>query len=534
VTATLDSSNPDRGLRLIDALRTASVVGVAADLDPRSGVLRSVTVATAGAALPFALEDPGAEVEILRGLMEGSSVKVGRGLQPVARALMARHRMRPANLRDLGVGEVLASGYQRAGAAGGAAAPTTACQALNDAPRVTAAVDAAGVTAIWDLENQLLVPVAAVENAGVGVDLNALERVLHRRRGEKDSLAAWLRSALGVRRPDDASEVERALRRLGVDRDQDGAASPDHAIVVCLERFRTAVAQVHTLERVRSFVGPDRRVRTRFNSLASPTGRMSSSSPDLHSIPRDPDIRACFVPAPGWVFVRADYDALELRVAAEVLREPNLMTAFVAGDDPHVQTAALLLDKDPSAVSVGERQLAKAVNYGLVFGQGARSFRSYARSRFGLRLTMEDADGLRGRFLDRFPVLAAWHRQVARREPRFNTVRTVGGRLRRFPRFDYCAYLNSPIQGTAADGMKRAVVELDRRIDDTGGHIVHLIHDEVLVEVPASEAPRARILVEAAMIEGMATYVKAVPVVVKAAIVTSWAGGRTGEVASCE
>ncbi len=175
-----------------------------------------------------------------------------------------------------------------------------------------------------------------------------------------------------------------------------------------------------------------------------------------------------------------------------------------------------------------ERKLAKAVNFGFLFGMGARRFRSYAASSYGLTLDDAEAHAARRAFFRTFPGLEAWHARTARLArtagPDGVVVRTALGRRKRFlpGRFSFNAALNIPVQGTAAEGFKAAMILLAERLPTIGGRGVLCVHDEYLAEVPAEHAEAARTLVVDAMIEGMQHVLGPVPIAVDATVTQAW------------
>lgn len=282
----------------------------------------------------------------------------------------------------------------------------------------------------------------------------------------------------------------------------------------------------------RDYVDVDGRIRCRLNPLATDSGRFSCSDPNLQQVPSEhtaPGMRACFRPAPSHRFIVADYAQIELRVAAALAPCDALAAVFREGRDVHRATAATLARKREDEVTARERQLAKAVNFGFLFGMGAKRFRSYAASSYGLELDPAQAQRAREAFFATFPGIQAWHRRIGQLDrqggpPRDITVRTALGRQKRFEagRFSFNAALNIPVQGTAAEGFKLAMQALHERLPSLGGRGVLVVHDEYIAEVPAEHATAACALVEATMVEQMQRVVPEVPIEVDAKVAGSW------------
>ena len=268
---------------------------------------------------------------------------------------------------------------------------------------------------------------------------------------------------------------------------------------------------------------PDSRVRAFIDPMGAATGRLTCSSPNLLGLPKDREIRAAVVAAPGSVFVVADYAAIDLRVLADVADDERLRAVFRAGGDPHRATAAQLLQKAASDVTSDERQKAKAVNFGFAFGMGPAAFVDAARASYGVEITLEEATAFRDAYLAAHPGVHAWQTAIKRTMP--VEVRTRSGRRRRFAssKQGYCERLNTEVQGTAADGMKRALVLAEQRLRGTSGRIVLCVHDEVLVECAEADGEAIKQIVVEAMRDGMSCFVKSVPIEVDAHVRSSWA-----------
>jgi DNA polymerase-1 len=270
---------------------------------------------------------------------------------------------------------------------------------------------------------------------------------------------------------------------------------------------------------------------------------MSCSDPNLQQIPRGSDYRRCFAARPGFVLVKADYSQIELRIAAKIADEPVMLAAYRDGRDLHTLTAARLLGKRPEEVAKADRQLAKAVNFGLLFGMGWKSLRGYALANYGVRMTDDEAQAYREAFFRLYPGLRGWHRRVGGRvEALFDRdpagtheVRTLGGRRRVLPvaKRDAAGQpypnrteaLNTPVQGAGADGLKAAVALLwQRRVECPGAAPVLFCHDEVVVEAAAADADRAAVWLRKAMADGMAPLIAPVPVEVEVAVGRTWGG----------
>jgi DNA polymerase-1 len=224
-------------------------------------------------------------------------------------------------------------------------------------------------------------------------------------------------------------------------------------------------------------------------------------------------------PPDGKVLVKADYSQIELRIAALVADEWRMVEAFRQGEDLHVLTAQRVLGvKD---VSKSQRQLAKAVNFGLLYGMGAKGFQIYARSNYGVAMTAEEAKSYRNAFFRAYPGLARWHR--AQPDGEVET-RTLTGR-RRLGVSRFTEKLNTPVQGTGADGLKLALALLwERRGDCPGAVPVLAVHDEIVVECEQGRAAAAGAWLKQTMLDAMAPLIDPVPVEVEVKAAPTWGG----------
>ena len=243
------------------------------------------------------------------------------------------------------------------------------------------------------------------------------------------------------------------------------------------------------------------RIHASFLIGGAESGRFSCQSPNIQNPPRDPAFRALFAPSPGRCLVVADYGQIELRVAALVSGDTAMLSAYEQGQDLHRKTAAAVLGIEPGAVSKAQRQMAKAVNFGLLFGQGAKGLQAYAKASYGVELTLPEADKARTAFFTAYPGLQRWQRQQQERARFAKQVHTPGGRCRELDgdRQLATASLNTPIQGGAAECLLAALAKL--ALPDNA-QLVNIVHDELVVECDPEQAVPVAAAVEAAMTAG--------------------------------
>jgi len=242
------------------------------------------------------------------------------------------------------------------------------------------------------------------------------------------------------------------------------------------------------------------RVHTRLHQAAVASGRLASSDPNLQNIPIRTEegraIRGAFVPEPGWVLLDADYSQIELRVVAALAGDPVLLGAFEAGEDIHRRTASEVFNVPMDQVTSDQRSASKAVNFGLLYGQGAFALAA------NIGVSQKEAKAFIERYFERMPRVAAWIEGAKEKALAEGLVRTHWGRIRRIPylessnRNDQNTALreavNTIVQGTAADLMRRAMVRLHRSLLASGlkARLLLQVHDELLMEAPQEEVER--------------------------------------------
>jgi DNA polymerase-1 len=388
-----------------------------------------------------------------------------------------------------------------------------------------------------ELEFSIIPAIASMTMTGLPIDLAALQALQRERTRELVIEGALLGHVLGVDEPDDTAAVKTALSTaLGValpsTRREDLAVHALDPRVDMVIRYRTVQSLKNFGDDLLRRVDPDGRVRCRIDQLGCATGRLTASQPNLMAFPGDPALRRCVAAAPGYLLVCADYSCIDLRVIAEVTREPTLIELFRAGGDPHVLTAAMLLDKDVHDVTDGERAGAKPFNFGAVYGMGADGIVRYALKTYGLRIDVETAVAHRRRFFDTFPLIAAWHEKV--RFERAGSVRTLGGRVRHFQGgdADFCARLATIGQGSTADGLKKAIALLQPILRTLGARLLLTVHDELVVEAPTAYAAVCADAVRWAMETGMSQLVPSVPIVVEPVVARTWAEAKNSTAVS--
>jgi DNA polymerase-1 len=398
---------------------------------------------------------------------------------------------------------------------------------------LAAKVKEAGLFNAATIEQRCLAAQLWMGSKGVAFDLETGRALadksaadLQRIRAQLDAGAPAVPGSLGALSSwnwDSPVQVKKALHLLGFKMEStadEALAKVDHPIGELLRQFRATAKLVSGYGRkLLEHVAPDGRVYPSWRQIGAASGRMSCSGPNMQQLPRG-DYRRCVVAPPGRILVKADYSQIELRIAAKISGDQALLDAYQRGDDLHTRTARSVLGIEE--VTKEHRQLAKALNFGLVFGMGVRGFRQYADSQYGLDLSENEARSYRDAFFKSYPGLAAWHRRV--RSRRTAETRTLAGRRRLLDvKTPDTQRLNSPVQGTGADGLKLALALLWERLADCPGAFpVLAVHDEIVIEVDEDRADAATKWLKKAMLDAMAPLVEPVPVEVDTRIGKTW------------
>lgn len=316
---------------------------------------------------------------------------------------------------------------------------------------------------------------------------------------------------------DNGIQVDNTSRHALVEYEQ-------HPLVVALLKYRHASKLLTTFlyslpEQVNVTT---HRLHPHYGQNGAWSGRMSCGSPNIQQIPREHSFRACFVAPKGRRLVIADYSQIELRVIAQISGDQRMISAYQNNEDLHKLTAALVLQKDLNVITKEERQAAKAVNFGLIFGMGAAGLKSYASENYGTIMTLEEAELFKKRFFNGYRGVEKWHRQIRKNMP--TSSRTLSGRKHNYnSESGMSGRYNTPVQGTAADILKNALGQLYLKLVGTDTKIVVVVHDEIVLECDEKIALEMAVVLRETMESAGSRYLKDVPVIAEAGIADSWA-----------
>jgi DNA polymerase I len=313
------------------------------------------------------------------------------------------------------------------------------------------------------------------------------------------------------------------------------AIRADHEIVPVIEEWRELSKLLNTyLRPLPSLIGEDGRLHTTFNQAVAATGRLSTTNPNLQSIPirteLGREIRSAFVAESGARLISADYSQIELRILAHVSGEPKLREAFERGEDIHTATAAEVLGVDPAKLTSAERSIAKMINFGIVYGISAFGLSE------NLEIPRDQAQEYIDAYLARFPLVQDFISRTIEQAERDGYVTSLLGRRRPVPElrvrnratrgFGERVAVNFVMQGSNADIIKVAMVAIEKRLREEGrsARLVLQVHDELLLEAPDAETSVVKELVREEM---CSAYPLDPPLAVDVGAGDSWADAKS-------
>jgi DNA polymerase-1 len=434
------------------------------------------------------------------------------------------------------------------------AAPYAAADAdmtLRLAAQLAPELDDSGSRALFDdLEMPLVAVLAEMEMTGVRLDtpflnemsarleerLKAIASQVYRAVGEEfnlnspQQLSVALFDRLGLEPPDRTRKTSSGYYSTAADV-LEGMRGAHMVLDLVLEYRELSKLKSTYLDVLPQQVNPRTgRVHTSYNQTGSVTGRIASSDPNLQNIPIRTDlgreVRKAFIAQEGWLLLAADYSQVELRIAAHMAGDEGMIAAFMAGQDIHAATAAAIYNIPLEAVNSSQRRHAKAINFGLLYGM----------SPFGLTrttdLTLAEAEDFVAKYFERFPGIESYITETKKSANEMGYVETLLGRRRYFPGLKTATNfnirnreereaINAPIQGTAADIIKIAMLRVPGALKTDGlqAHMLLQVHDELVFECPRDELYETARLVTDVM---MNAYDLVVPLLTEARAGISW------------
>jgi DNA polymerase I len=409
-------------------------------------------------------------------------------------------------------------------------------------------VEDGGLLKLYEEIDLPLVPVLArMEEAGVAIDRSALDKMSKRLEGEIEAKAKEIYQCCGeefnINSPKQLGEV--LFNKLNLPKPVkygkgrtistavdvlEGLAADHQAPKLVLEYRQLSKLKSTYVDALPALLNPATgRLHTTFDQTGTATGRLSSANPNLQNIPIRTEvgreIRAAFTAAPGHLLLAADYSQIELRLLAHLSKDPLLVEAFRRGDDIHTLTASQVFGVAPLMVTPDHRRQAKVVNFGIVYGLSA----------FGLsqNLGIEPSEAKKfiEAYFEKYRGVRAFIDRTLEETRRDGWVKTLFGRLRPIPdinskNFNLRGFaertaVNTPLQGTAADLIKIAMIRIDAAILERGlkSRMTLQVHDELVFEVPEPEMEGMRSLVREQM---ESAHLLSVPLMVEMGVGKNW------------
>ncbi len=405
-----------------------------------------------------------------------------------------------------------------------------------------------------DLEMPLVAVLAGMEMEGIGLDTSFLADMSVRLEADMEKLEEQIflgvGNAFNLNSPKQLSEA--LFSTLGLTPPRRGGKTAsgyystaadvletlkkEHQVPIWVLQYREYTKLKSTyVDALQKQVNPEtQRVHTSYNQTGSVTGRIASTNPNLQNIPVRTElgrqVRKAFIAAPDWSLVAVDYSQIELRVAAHMAQDLAMLDAFREGKDIHTTTAAAINNLALDEVTDQQRREAKAINFGLIYGMSA----------FGLTqttdLTLAEAENFVETYFQRFPGVKSYLDKIKEKAKEIGYVETLLGRRRYFPRLatttdhnlkrrEEREAINAPIQGTAADIMKLAMIAVADKMkkSDLQGRILLQVHDELVLEVPENEIEATVNLVQSAMED---VYSLEIPLTTEAQYGSDWGSLR--------
>lgn len=409
-----------------------------------------------------------------------------------------------------------------------------------------------GLDGIAELEFDLVPVVAEMELKGFLIDVKKWREVIADYRKKANHVAQKIQEELrpysthtqtdlfgnhaDVVNLNSPSQILKAFRRVGLDLPSTGEgvlSQYNHPLTKLLLEYRgyekiiTAFGE-NLLSKINKKTG---RIHPDYMQIGADTGRFACSNPNLQQIPTDSLFRGCFITPSGYKLVIADYSQIELRIMAELSKDPVFVKAFKEDQDLHTLTASQMFGIPIDKVDKDKRFQAKSINFGLMYGRGARSLAVQ------LGISEREAKALLQKYFKQYHGVMEWLDKVAKEAVRLGRSTTLGGRKRYYQRINpgdpgyerQVGHIerqgkNTPIQGTSADMIKKAMVYVYKRFREKGldATPIHTVHDEIVVEAKEDQAEETAKILGKEMKRAGETFLKIVPVKVGVVISDIW------------
>ncbi|MBI3651195.1 MAG: hypothetical protein HY231_09135 [Acidobacteria bacterium] len=394
------------------------------------------------------------------------------------------------------------------------------------------------------IEFDCVLPLCALELAGMNLDAGCWREVAKKIEAEHEVLSSTLKRELatGIQQLsffdeptinlDSPAQVTDALQRMGIKVEgtrgwQLQPLAKEYPVIEKLLEYRHAQKALSSygmnfLQHLHPVSG---RIHSDFRQIGATGGRMSCSEPNLQQVPNTKEYRSCFRAPAGYKLCIADYSQIEIRILADWSQDVELTKALISGEDLHCVTASQMFNLALDEVTKDQRSAAKQLNYGLMYGLGAQGLAAR------IDCTQEEAEQLIKKYFAAYSGVAEWLREAANRAVQDRESRTRSGRLIYFTfdandRSQVAATQrfgkNSPIQGSSADIIKRALALIYDAIKGLDARLVNCVHDEIVIEVIEAQAAECARILEHEMVNAAREFIRSVPVTVDATISDAW------------
>jgi DNA polymerase-1 len=392
------------------------------------------------------------------------------------------------------------------------------------------------------IEFQAVAAISEMELAGIKLDVAKWKELEIAVRERRDRAAEHLESffpepegvlpleGLGPRlNLNSPQQITDAFRQIGIDLPDTKVwtlLKVDHPAARALLEYRELQKKLGTyLETYPKFISEKTgRIHANFLQCRVPTGRLACTNPNVQQVPHEDEFRSCFVAEQGNPLVIADYSQIELRILTEVSEDPAFVGAFRRGDDLHRLTAATMYGVPMEEVTKDQRSDAKRINFGLMYGRGAKSLSA--------QLGTDEERGRRliDEYFANYPRVKRFLQETASRATRTRKLRTLSGRLRKFDNNPVSddrgamrrEAMNYPIQGSSADIAKLALIYIRKELQGLDAHLINSIHDEFVIECKEELAEEVSERTKEAMIHAGEVLLKKVPVEVEVVVSREW------------
>ncbi len=371
---------------------------------------------------------------------------------------------------------------------------------------------------LFEVELPLANILKKMEQEGIGIDIEKLKRYKTLINDLIEEKRSSIEKFIGPCNINSTKELQVALyeklaikpikkTKTGYSTDSFVLEQIDHPVAKLIIDYRMLTKLLSTyIEPLLNNADKNNRVHTTFNQTLTLTGRLSSSNPNMQNLPLDSpffNIRETIVSKSGYSLICADYSQIELRILAELSKDPNLIDIFKKDLDIHSQTACEVLNILPEMVDTHARRIAKTINFGIIYGMGEKSL---AKT---LSITPQKASEYIARYFERFSKAKEFIEETLKEAKNLGYTQTYFNRRRYFENinspnkklaeFEKRAAVNAKIQGTAADIIKIAMVKLDKALENFDAKMILQIHDELLIECKDNQIDKIKLIVKEIM-----------------------------------